>query len=408
MHRVKNLRLKAVFGAGFVLVSLVAVLILSVATGGSDSNQRQLGQVDPQPEAAIAQLAAVPPPPSCPSGYTLTSGECRKVVSGDLTTTCPTGYTLYSGQCTKTETHTPTCSTGYSLVTATNPNAKAQCRKIYDAVWSGPPQHGGYDCPDGGSLVGTKCFLYATPNCRTGYSLSRNTCTRTLRTTPTYTCNQGELIGTSCYLVTDPQTAQEDCEDNSTAPNSPHIWIGSSCRTTAQAVSYCNTTFHSTFNTSGVCNTGNSSCVSGYEWTGPSNNGGCTVITQTAQEDCEDNSTAPNSPHIWIGSSCRTTAQAVSYCNTTFHSTFNTSGVCNTGSSSCVSGYEWTGPSNNGGCTVITQTAQEDCEDNSNGGPNATQGPHLVRWGMPGLLTQADSYCSTHLPRYLQFRQWRL
>ena len=152
MAKRKAFGLKITLSAGLILVSSVMVLAVISAGGSSSGNFNNTAKVADSvgsKQQTLAQPAAVITTPQCPTGYTLSGGLCRK-----------------------TETHTPICPAGETLTTTTNPNNTAKCLKIYDAVWSGPPGQGGYTCPDGGSLVGTKCFLYTLPTCRSGFSLS--------------------------------------------------------------------------------------------------------------------------------------------------------------------------------------------------------------------------------------------
>jgi hypothetical protein len=111
------------------------------------------------------------PPTSCPSGQTLTGGKCvpptscptgQTVVNGQCVppTNCPSGYTLSAGQCVP-----PTnCPSGYTL-------SSGQCV---------PPT----TCPSGYTLSGGQCL--PPTNCPSGDTLTNGQCV------PPITCPAGD------------------------------------------------------------------------------------------------------------------------------------------------------------------------------------------------------------------------
>jgi hypothetical protein len=129
-----------------------------------------------------------PPPPTCPSGYTLTGGVCVPPTScpaGDTLsggvcvppTSCPSGYSLTGGKCVP-----PTnCPSGYTLT---------------GGVCVPPP-----NCPTGETLSGGQCV--PPTNCPSGETLAGGQCV------PPTTCPSGEtLMGGTCTVppVTPPPT----------------------------------------------------------------------------------------------------------------------------------------------------------------------------------------------------------
>ena len=184
MARRKAFGLKITLSAGLILVSSVMVLAV-ISAGGSSSgnfnNTAKVATTAASDQQTLAQPASVIPRPQC-----------------------PTGYTLSNGQCSKTDTHTPFCTDGFDLIiTLPPPVHTTKCRKIYDAVRTGHPVSGPLTCPSGGSLVGTKCFLFETPRCHISYTLSdsENTCSRTFTSTPT--CDGGFILsGSTCRRPT--------------------------------------------------------------------------------------------------------------------------------------------------------------------------------------------------------------
>ena len=114
---------------------------------------------------APAGGCAPPPPPTCPSGYTLSGGTCVPPTS------CPSGYTLSGGVCVP-----PTsCPSGQVL-------SGGQCV---------PPTN----CQNGETLVNGQCV--PPTNCQNGETLVNGQCV------PPTACPAGEsLTGTVCARPT--------------------------------------------------------------------------------------------------------------------------------------------------------------------------------------------------------------
>ena len=286
-------------------------------------------------------------------------------------------------------TTTPTCGDGLILSGGVCQTPQEDCEDnqlgpTSPSIWLG-----------GQCLTVNEATTYCSTNYHTTLSTTNRECNTGSGSCLTGYEWTGPPTGGGCTLIPT-QTPQEDCEDNQLGPTSPSIWLGGQCLTVNEATTYCSTNYHTTLSTTNrECNTGSGSCLTGYEWTGPPTGGGCTLIpTQTPQEDCEDNQLGPTSPSIWLGGQCLTVNEATTYCSTNYHTTLSTTNrECNTGSGSCLTGYEWTGPPTGGGCTLIpTQTPQEDCEDNQLG-PTS---PSIWLGGQCLTVNEATTYCSTN------------
>ena len=222
MAKRKAFGLKITLSAGLILVSSVMVLAVMSAGGSSSGNFNNTAKVATtaaSDQQTLAQPASVISTPQCPTGYTLSNGLCRK-----------------------TDTHTPFCTAGFDLIiTPPPPVLTTKCRKIYDAVWITGPGPSRFTCPDGGSLVSTKCFLFETPRCYISYTLSdsENTCSRTFTSTPT--CDGGFILsGSTCRA---PANATE-CNSLNTGNSIGYHWIRLSsgqyaCRNDSDARTIC-------------------------------------------------------------------------------------------------------------------------------------------------------------------------
>ncbi|HEY1891784.1 MAG TPA: PilC/PilY family type IV pilus protein [Steroidobacteraceae bacterium] len=119
---------------------------------------------------------------SCPSGSTLSAGECTSSTTSNATqsSSCPSGYTVSGSNCVESTppTITYSCTSGWTLSGTT-------CTK---------PGH-------------TSTSATATYSCLSGYTKSGSgtttKCTKSTSVTQTYTCPSGQtLSGTTCTLTT--------------------------------------------------------------------------------------------------------------------------------------------------------------------------------------------------------------
>ncbi|HEX4267271.1 MAG TPA: PilC/PilY family type IV pilus protein [Steroidobacteraceae bacterium] len=117
----------------------------------------------------------------CPSGSSANSGQCTSTTTTNATTTnsCPSGYTVSGGNCVATTppTITYSCTSGWTLSGTT-------CTKPGHTTTNASAS---YSCPSGytksGSGSTTKCTettsLSQTYSCPSGYTLSGTSCTET-------------------------------------------------------------------------------------------------------------------------------------------------------------------------------------------------------------------------------------
>jgi len=247
---------------------------------------------------------------TCPSGYTLSSGECSETVTGSFTLTgsgsninisggsstgsismtqtetCPTGYTLSSGSCvasaqagtsstfmcTDTGSEYQDCVSGSILPSGSAelcPYSQTACNENTSTP----------SCPSGYTWNGSTCTEQVTtttsPSCPSGYTWNGSTCTEQVTTTTSPSCPSGYtwLSGINiCVCFNSGPIGEVNCSGFSTqVPLCPsgYIWNGSICTgTTTQTKS--------------------PSCPSGYTYS----NGTCTgTTTQTASTTCPSGST---------------------------------------------------------------------------------------------------------------------
>ena len=144
----------------------------------------------PSTASITAPKSGCTPPPSCPSGYTLTGGVCVPPTScptgytltGHVCvppTSCPTGYTPSGGTCVP-----PTsCPTGYTPSGGTCvPPSTCPASETMSNGQCVPPS----TCPSGETLTGGQCTPPTT--CPSGETLSNGQCV------PPTTCPTGETL----------------------------------------------------------------------------------------------------------------------------------------------------------------------------------------------------------------------
>jgi type IV pilus assembly protein PilY1 len=246
----------------------------------------------------------------CPSGTTVTNGQCVGTTTMSATTTysCPNFYTLSGSNCVQTAspTVTYTCSSGTrsgsNCIVTTSPTASYSCSSgtlsgtncvlttsptITYSCASGtlsgsncivttPPTA---SCPSGWTLSGSVCkrggsTQQPTYSCPSGYAASGSgsstTCSKTVAATPTYNCPSGYAkggsgSGTTCTETIGAATASYSCPSGYTQGGSGS---GTTCTKTVAA-------------------TPNYTCPSGYSSSGSGSGMTCTAtVTATASYSC--------------------------------------------------------------------------------------------------------------------------
>jgi len=246
----------------------------------------------------------------CPSGSTLSGGQCigTTSISATATYSCPNFYTLSGSNCVQsaTPTLTYTCSggtvSGSNCITTATPTVSYSCSSGTlsgtNCVLTATPTVT-YSCSSG-TLSGTNCLLTAAPtvscpggwtlsgslckkgsntqpptySCPSGYTASGSgastTCSETVAATPNYSCPSGYAkagsgAGTTCTETIAAATASYSCPSGYTQAGSG---AGTTCTKTAAA-------------------TPNYSCPSGYNSSGSGSSTTCTLtVTATASYSC--------------------------------------------------------------------------------------------------------------------------
>ena len=137
---------------------------------------------------------------SCPSGFTDVGSSCVRTLTRPATLVCRSGYVLSGATCSKTTTSTTRSTTKIT-----------------------------YSCASG-RLSGTSCVVTTAGitttvyRCRSGWSLTGSTCSKTTTSTTrsttkiTYSCPEGRVSGTDCIITVSADTTPADTTPADTTP----------------------------------------------------------------------------------------------------------------------------------------------------------------------------------------------
>jgi len=179
--------------------------------------------------------------PVCNSGYTLNGSSCEKQMSTAADRVCPSGYSLSGTTCTSVSeiTADSVCPSGYSksgsqCSTTTTTSATPYCPSGYSLKSGGicekdEAKPASYQCSSGWNLNNKECwrvvtetYWYECPD--SSWDLDGSLCSRLETETPALVCPVGyEDVGDSCHLA---ETAQA-LQNNLLTVNLPKVWPGS-------------------------------------------------------------------------------------------------------------------------------------------------------------------------------------